>query len=85
MLSIIGYLINSVILILIVVVLVRIYMDYSKGEPESIFLGPLVKEVSDKILEKAKGFFPVKEDSLLAWVVLGASIVLFIVVKIILI
>jgi hypothetical protein len=85
MLNVLGYLINSIILIIIVTLVIRIYMNIKKEEPEKIFLGPLVKEVSDLILKNSVKFFPVKDESALLYTTLSAAVILFILVKAILI
>ena len=85
MLSALGYLIISVILIILVAVAGRIYINLSKKEVENLFMGPLTKEISDLIIENGRKFIPIGKDSTLLYVIAGVCIVLIFIVNAVLI
>ena len=85
MLSVLGYVINSIILLIVVVVIARIYVNLKGADTSSSPMGPLVKEISDIIIENGRKFFPVKEETTLLYVIIAVLIVLFFIVRAVLI
>ena len=80
--SVIGYLLISVLLLLLFAVCLRIIIDLGKTQPDSIPMGPLAKEVSDIVLDNMRKFVAIQEDSMLSYVSAGIILVLIILIKI---
>ncbi len=85
MLSALGYIINSIIFIVVVIVSARIYINLSKKETGDLPMGPLVKELSDLILACGRKFVPLNDDTQLLIVILCISMIFIFIVKSILI
>ncbi len=85
MLSALGYIINSIIFIVVVIVSACIYINLSKKEAGDLPMGPLVKELSDLILACGRKFVPLNDDTQLLIVILCISMIFIFIVKSILI
>lgn len=62
LLTFIGYLINSVLIVFVVVILVRIFAYMKKKEVETLPAGMLIKELTDLILKGVKYFLPIRGE-----------------------
>ena len=85
MLSALGYIIISIILLILIVVVGRIYINSTKKEAENLFLGPLIKEISDLVIENGKKLLPIEEEPVLLYVIAGLCIVFIFIVNTVLI
>ena len=79
--SVIGYLLISMLLLLLIALLIRIFTDLSGNQPENVPLGPLAKETSDIILNNIRKFVTIQEDSTLSYVSVAIIFVLIVVIK----
>ncbi len=85
MLSVIGYIINSVILFIVIIVVAKLYINFTKKNIEEFPVGPLIKELSELICKNGRKFFPIKEENILLYVLLSTCFILFFIVRAILI
>lgn len=85
MLSALGYMIISIILILLIAMAGRLFMDLTDKMPENLFMGPLIKEFTDLIIEKARKCIPIEDKSMLLYVVMFVGVALISIVKAVLI
>ncbi|MEA3506416.1 MAG: hypothetical protein U9R36_02830 [Elusimicrobiota bacterium] len=80
LLRVLGYLINSLLLLVVIISAARIIMDSYAKDIMEIPVGPLVKELSDVIMEQGRKFLPIKEEkNLLIGIVIGLMIVILII------
>jgi len=77
LLNILGYLINSFLIILFVVVLAKLILTRQGKDLNTIFLGPLIKDFSEIIFSQARKFIPIQEESNLSITLLVIFVLLF--------
>ena len=77
----VGYLINSIFVIFMIVLLIKIFVHMKKKEIETIPMGVAIKELTDIILKQAKLFLPVKGDVSLSVSTVFVLMLLFYMVK----
>ena len=77
LLNILGYLINSFLIILFVVVLAKLILTGQGKDLNTIFLGPLIKDFSEIIFSQARKFIPIQEESNLSITLLVIFVLLF--------
>lgn len=77
LLNIVGYLINSFLIILFVVVLAKLILTGQGKDLSKVFLGPIIKEFSETIFDQARKFVPVEEESTLSITLLVIFVLLF--------
>ncbi len=57
-----GYLINSIFVVFIIVLLIKIFVHVKKKELETVPMGMAIKELTDIILKQAKLILPIKGE-----------------------
>ncbi len=77
----VGYLINSVFVIFMIALLIKIFVHIKKKEIETIPMGTVIKELTDIILKQAKFFLPVKGEVSLSVSTVFVLMLLFYLVK----
>ncbi len=77
LLSVFGYLIDSFLIILFVVVLAKFILTRQGKDLNTIFLGPIVKDFSEIIFNQARKFIPIQEESTLSITLLVVFVLLF--------
>ena len=77
----VGYLINSIFVIFMIVLLIKIFVHMKKKEIETIPMGVAIKELTDIILKQAQLFLPVKGDVSLSVSTVFVLMLLFYMVK----
>ncbi|MFB0527493.1 MAG: hypothetical protein ACETVT_01290 [bacterium] len=77
LLNIIGYLINSFLTILFVVVLAKYILTRQGRDLNTVFLGPIIKDFSETIFSQARKFISIEEESTLSITLLVMFVVLF--------
>ncbi|NIM03204.1 hypothetical protein GTN66_03520 [bacterium] len=77
LLNIAGYLINSFLIILFVVVLAKYVLSRQGKDLNTVFLGPLIKDFSETIFNQARKFISIEEESTLSITLLVIFVVLF--------
>lgn len=77
LLNILGYLINSFLIILFLVVLVKLILTRQGKDLNTVFLGPLIKDFSEIIFSQARKFIPIQEESNLSITLLVIFVLLF--------
>ena len=75
--NILGYLINSFLIILFVVVLAKFILTRQGKDLNTIFLGPIIKDFSETIFNQARKFVSIEEESTLSITLLVIFVVLF--------
>ena len=81
LLSFVGYLINSVLVIFMIVLLIKVFVHVKKKEIETIPMGMPIKELTDIILKQAKLFLPVRGEISLSVSTIFVLMLLFYLVK----
>ena len=77
----IGYLINSIFVVFMIVLLIKIFVQIKKKEIETIPMGMAIKELTDIILKQAKLILPVKGEISLSVSTVFVLMLLFYMVK----
>lgn len=77
LLNILGYLTNSFLVVLFVVVLAKFILTKPGKDLNTIFLGPVIKDFSEIIFKQARKFIPIEEESNLSITLLVVFVVLF--------
>lgn len=77
LLNVFGYLIDSFLIILFVVVLAKFILTRQGKDLNTIFLGPIVKDFSEIIFNQARKFIPIQEESTLSITLLVVFVLLF--------
>lgn len=77
LLNIIGYLINTFLIILFLVVLARFILTRQGKDLNTVLAGPIIKDFSELIFNQARKFIPIKEESTLSITLLVVFILLF--------
>jgi len=77
LLNVFGYLIDSFLIILFVVVLAKFILTRQGKDLNTIFLGPIVKDFSEIIFSQARKFIPIQEESTLSITLLVVFVLLF--------
>lgn len=77
LLNIAGYLINSFLIILFVVVLAKYVLTRQGKDLNTVFLGPIIKDFSETIFNQARKFVPIEEESTLSITLLVIFVLLF--------
>jgi len=77
LINILGYLINSFLIILFVVVLARFIVTRQGKDLSTIFLGPIIKDFSEAIFSQARKFVSIEEESTLSITLLVIFVLLF--------
>ncbi len=77
LINILGYLINSFLIILFVVVLARFILTRQGRDLGTIFLGPIIKDFSETIFNQARKFVSIEEESTLSITLLVIFVLLF--------
>ncbi len=77
LLNVLGYLINSFLIILFVVVLAKLILTGQGKDLNTIFLGPLIKDFSEIIFSQGRKFIPIQEESNLSITLLVIFVLLF--------
>lgn len=77
LLNIVGYLINSFLIILFVVVLAKFILTRQGKDLNTVFLGPIIKDFSETIFNQARKFISIEEESTLSVTLLFVFILLF--------
>ena len=77
LLNIVGYLINSFLIILFVVVLAKYVLTRQGKDLNTVFLGPIIKDFSETIINQARKFISIEEESTLSVTLLVIFVVLF--------
>ncbi len=77
----VGYLINSIFVVFMIVLLIKIFVHMKKKEIETIPMGMAIKELTDIILKQAKLFLPVKGEISLSVSTVFVLMLLFYMVK----
>jgi hypothetical protein len=81
LLRVFGYLINSIFVIFMIVLLIKIFVHMKKKEIETIPMGMAIKELTDIILKQAKLVIPVKGEVSLSVSTVFVLMLLFYLVK----
>jgi hypothetical protein len=80
-----GYLVNSLLLFAVLICAARVIMDSYAKNIMDIPVGPLVKELSEVIMEQGRKFLPIKEEkNLLIGIIISLIIVILIIQAVIL-
>ncbi len=77
LLNVLGYLINSLLIIMFVVVLAKLILTRRGKDLNTTFLGPIIKDFSETIFNQARKFVSIEEESTLAVTLLVIFVVLF--------
>lgn len=77
LLNVFGYLIDSFLIILFVVVLAKFILTRQGKDLNTIFLGPIIKDFSEIIFNQARKFIPIQEESTLSITLLVVFVLLF--------
>ncbi|MDH5174312.1 MAG: hypothetical protein OEW43_03520 [Elusimicrobiota bacterium] len=77
LLNVIGYLINSLLIIMFAVVLAKFILTRQGKDLNTIFLGPIIKDFSETIFNHTRKFISIEEESTLSITLLVIFVVLF--------
>ncbi len=77
----IGYIINSLLLFIAIISIVRLVMDSYILDIKELPVGPLVEELTDIIMEHGKKFIPINSPKNLLISITIVSLILFIVIR----
>jgi len=77
LLNVLGYLINSLLIILFLVVLARFILTRQGKDLRTVLGGPIIRDFSDLILNQARKFIPIQEESTLSITLLVIFVLLF--------
>jgi len=77
LLNIIGYLINSFLIILFLVVLAKLILTRQGKDLNKILGGPIVRDFSELIFNQARKFIPIQEESTLSITLMVIFVLLF--------
>lgn len=77
LLNVLGYLINSLLIILFLVVLAKFILTRQGKDLSTVLGGPIIKDFSELILNQARKFIPIQEESTLSITLLVIFVLLF--------
>ena len=77
LLNIIGYLINSFLIILFLVVLAKFILTKQGKDLNTILAGPIIRDFSELVFNQARKFMPIQEESTLSITLLVIFVLLF--------
>lgn len=77
LLNVLGYLINSFLIILFVVVLAKLILTGQGKDLNTVLAGPIIRDFSELIFDQARKFIPIQEESNLSITLLVVFVVLF--------
>jgi len=77
LLNIIGYLINSFLIILFLVVLAKFILTKQGKDLNTILAGPIIRDFSELVFNQARKFVPIQEESTLSITLLVIFVLLF--------
>jgi len=77
LLNVLGYLINSFLIILFIVVLARFILVRQGKDLNAVLAGPLIRDFSELIFSQARKYIPIQEESTLSITLLVIFILLF--------
>ncbi|MGM0440812.1 MAG: hypothetical protein ACQEQC_00075 [Elusimicrobiota bacterium] len=81
MLTGLGYIINSILLVIILILTIRYYMDSRLIDPGQLPGGPVIVEVSDRILDKLEDLIKYRKRQKLLIGSILTGIMLFAIIK----
>jgi len=81
LLNVIGYLINSLLIVLFLVVLAKFILTKRGKDLNTVFGGPVIKDFSELIFNESRKFIPIEEESSLSITLLVIFLFLFWVVS----
>jgi len=77
LLNVLGYLINSFLIILFVVVLAKLILTGQGKDLNTVLAGPIIRDFSELIFDQARKFIPIQEESNLSITLLVIFVLLF--------
>ena len=77
LLNVLGYLINSFLIILFLVVLTKYILTKQGKDFNSVLAGPIIRDFSNLIFDQARKYIPIGEESTLSIALLVIFILLF--------
>jgi len=77
LLNIIGYLINSFLIILFLVVLAKFILTKQGKDLNTVLAGPIIRDFSELVFNQARKFMPIQEESTLSITLLVIFVLLF--------
>jgi hypothetical protein len=77
LLNLLGYLINSFLIILFIVVLAKFVLTRQGKDLNAVLAGLLIRDFSELIFNQARKFIPIQEESTLSITLLVIFILLF--------
>ena len=77
LLNVLGYLINSFLIILFLVVLVKLILTRQGKDLNTVLAGPIIRDFSELIFDQARKFIPIEEESNLSITLLIVFVLLF--------
>jgi len=77
LLNVLGYLINSFLVILFLVVLAKYILTKQGKDFNSVLAGPIIRDFSNLIFNQARKYIPIGEESTLSIALLVIFILLF--------
>lgn len=77
LLNLVGYLINSCLIILFLVVLAKFILTREGKDLNTILGGPIIRDFSELIFNQARKFIPIQEESSLSITLLVIFVALF--------
>ena len=77
LLNVLGYLINSFLIILFFVVLVKLILTKQGKDLNTVLAGPIIRDFSELIFDQARKFIPIEEESNLSITLLVVFVLLF--------
>ncbi len=77
LLNVIGYLINSFLIVLFLVVLVRFVLIKQGKDLNTVLGGPIIRDFSELIFNQARKFIPIEQESNLSVTLLVVFVLLF--------
>jgi len=77
LLNVLGYLINSFLVILFLIVLAKFILTRQGKDLNTVLAGPLIRDFSELIFSQARKFVPIEEESTLSITLLVIFVLLF--------